>query len=85
MHSANRPATVLSPEKQLSRKLFFQRKSRNIEDAAFKGCGKSENMPVERRLLQLVTAALADSITAIFVPLVAATPTVTRSIGTPLP
>ena len=28
MHSASRPATVLSPEKQLSRKLFFQRKSR---------------------------------------------------------
>lgn len=56
--------------KQTLKKVILSEKTRNIEDAAFKGC---ENLSIcqikKKKAPNLLPEGLADSITAIFVPL----------------
>lgn len=52
------------------RKIVLSEKTKNIEDAAFKGCANLQVCQLRKKTApNLLPAALADSVTAIFVPL----------------
>lgn len=56
--------------KETLEKIILSEKIRNIEDAAFKGCSRLKICQIRRKTApNLLPEALADSVTAIFVPL----------------
>ncbi len=56
--------------KSMLRKIILSEKIKNIEDAAFKGCTNLQVCQLRKKTApNLMSEALADSITAIFVPL----------------
>lgn len=56
--------------KETLQKIVLSEKTKNIEDAAFKGCKNLKICHVRKKTApNLLPAALADSITAVFVPL----------------
>lgn len=56
--------------KETLEKVILSEKTKNIEDAAFKGCGNLKICQIRKKTPpNLLAEALADSVTAIFVPL----------------